>query len=105
MLCAIIEFHLRPDAEAAYDQWAELLHAKVHEIDGFLSVERFDSHRNPGKRLSLSYWRDTDALKAWRADPDHRRGMAAGKSKIFSDYRIVIAEIERDYSFEAQGAS
>ena len=103
MICAIIEFHIRPGAEDAYDRWAERLHAKVQEIDGFLSVERFNGHRDPTKRLSLSYWRDAEALKAWRVDLEHREGMAAGKREIFADYRIVIADVARDYSFEARG--
>lgn len=102
MICAVIEFHVRAGAEDAYDEWAERLHAKVHEIDGFLSVERFNGHRDPTKRLSLSYWRDAAALKAWRDDPDHLKGMAAGKREIFADYRIVIAEVARDYSFQAR---
>ena len=71
MIVAIIEFHIRPGAEALYAQWAETLHARVNEIDGFVSVERFESRTRPGTWLSLSYWRDAEALAAWRRDADH----------------------------------
>ncbi len=99
MLVAIIEFRLRPGAEDLYADWAAKLHAGVHRIEGFISVERFESRTRPGTWLSLSYWRDAEALAAWRRDPDHVKGMAAGKRDVFADYRIVIAAVERDYSF------
>jgi heme-degrading monooxygenase HmoA len=99
MIVAIIEFRIRPGAEALYAEWAEKLHARVQAIDGFISVERFESRTRPGTWLSLSYWRDADALAAWRRDPDHVNGMAAGKRDVFADYRIVVAAVERDYAF------
>jgi heme-degrading monooxygenase HmoA len=99
MIVAIIEFHIRPSAEALYAEWAEKLHAQVHRIDGFISVERFESRTRPGTWLSLSYWRDAEALAAWRRDPEHVKGMAAGKRDVFADYRIVVAGVERDYTF------
>ncbi|MCW5774372.1 MAG: antibiotic biosynthesis monooxygenase [Rhodospirillaceae bacterium] len=104
MVVGIIEFHIRPGADALYAQWAEKLHAKVHEIDGFISVERFESRTRPGTWLSVSYWRDAAALAAWRRDAEHLRGMAAGKRDIFADYRIVVATVDRDYSFAAAKA-
>ena len=100
MIVAIIEFHIRPGAEALYAQWAEKLHARVREIDGFISVERFESRTRPDTWLSLSYWRDADALAAWRRDSEHLKGMAAGKRDVFADYRIVVATVERDYDFK-----
>lgn len=99
MIVAIIEFRVRPGAEALYAQWAETLHARVHAIDGFVSVERFESRTRPGTWLSLSYWRDAEALAAWRREPEHVKGMAAGKRDVFADYRIVVAEVARDYAF------
>ncbi len=100
MIVAIIEFRIRLGAEELYAEWAAKLHAGVHHIDGFISVERFESGSRPGTWLSLSYWRDAEALAAWRRDPDHIKGMAAGKRDVFADYRIVVAQVERDYSFK-----
>lgn len=99
MIVAIIEFRIRPGADGLYAEWAAKLHAQVHMIDGFISVERFESRTRPGTWLSLSYWRDADALAVWRRDPEHVKGMAAGKRDVFADYRIVVAAIERDYEF------
>ena len=104
MIVAIIEFHIRPNAEALYAEWAERLHTRVNEIDGFISVERFESRTRPGTWLSLSYWRDAAALASWRREPEHVEGMAAGKRDVFADYRIVVAQIERDYAFKQADA-
>jgi len=103
MVVGIIEFHIRPGAEALYAQWAEKLHARVHENEGFISVERFESRTRPGTWLSVSYWRDAAALAAWRREAEHMKGMAAGKREIFADYRIVVAEVTREYSFAHKG--
>ena len=99
MIVAIIEFHIRPGAEELYAEWAAKLHTQVHTIDGFVSVERFESRTRPGTWLSLSYWRNAEALAAWRRDAEHVKGMEAGKRDVFADYRIVVATIDRDYGF------
>jgi heme-degrading monooxygenase HmoA len=70
-------------------------------MDGFISVERFESRTEPGKLLSLSFWRDSEALAAWYREAEHRTAMAAGKNEIFADYRITVAEVSRQYAFEA----
>jgi heme-degrading monooxygenase HmoA len=103
VIVALIEFRIRPGAEALYAEWAATLHARVAAIDGFISVERFESRTRPGTCLSLSYWRDAAALAAWRRQPDHLQGMAAGKRDIFADDRIVVAEVARDYDFMYRG--
>ena len=98
MIAGIIEFHIKPGKEARYDEIAADLHARVQDVDGFISVERFESRSEPGKLLSLSYWRDEDALAAWRSLAEHQAGMVVGKREVFADYRIVIAEVKRDYA-------
>jgi heme-degrading monooxygenase HmoA len=99
VIVALIEYRLEPGREAHYAEVAAHLHAYIQGFDGFVSVERFESKTAPGKWLSVSYWRDATALKAWRADAEHRKGMAVGKGEIFAAYRIVIAEVARDYDF------
>ena len=66
-------------------------------IDGFLSVERFQSLSDPGKYLSLSFFRDEEAVTQWRNSLDHRAAQAAGRAQVFADYRLRIAEVRRDY--------
>jgi heme-degrading monooxygenase HmoA len=60
-------------------------------------VERFESLTNPGKILSLSFWRDEAAVTAWRNVGDHRLAQRAGRAGVFADYRLRIAEVRRDY--------
>ena len=72
----------------------------LETIDGFISVERFESLVTPGKILSLSFFRDEDAVMAWRALPSHRAAQAAGRKGLFSDYRLRVASVLRDYGLD-----
>ena len=72
------------------------------EIDGFISVERFESLTEPGKLLSLSFWRDEEAVRAWRNRPAHRATQAKGRGGVFRDYRLRIAGIVRDYGMTSR---
>jgi heme-degrading monooxygenase HmoA len=69
----------------------------VETIDGFISVERFQSVTNPNKYLSLSFWRDEKAVKIWRNLFEHRQAQKQGRSKIFKDYRLRVSQVIRDY--------
>lgn len=80
-----------------YLQMAAALRAELETMDGFLSIERFQSLTEPGKLLSLSFWRDEASLASWRAREAHRRAQRAGREQVFSDYRLRIAEVARDY--------
>ena len=66
-------------------------------VDGFVSIERFESLSEPGKLLSLSFWRDEEAVARWRGMDEHRAAQAEGRARIFADYRLRIAAILRDY--------
>ena len=66
-------------------------------VDGFISIERFQSLTNPGKVLSLSIWRDEEAVRQWRNIEAHRGVQAAGRGGIFADYRLRVATVIRDY--------
>lgn len=66
-------------------------------IDGFISIERFQSLVDPNKVLSLSFWRDEEAVKAWRNTEEHRQAQTAGRGGVFADYRLRIASVVRDY--------
>ena len=81
----------------AYLDLAAKLKADLERIDGFISVERFESIFEPGKLLSLSFFRDDEAVSAWRNRPGHRATQAKGRGGVFSDYRLRIASVVRDY--------
>ncbi|MBS0472255.1 MAG: antibiotic biosynthesis monooxygenase [Proteobacteria bacterium] len=90
-------FEAVPRDRDAYLGLAADLRPLLDGIDGFLSIERFESLIEPGKLLSLSFWRDEDAVAAWRNNTEHRNAQAAGRAHVFEDYRLRIASVVRDY--------
>lgn len=73
------------------------LRSELEKIDGFISIERFESLTLRGKLLSLSFWRDEEAVQAWRRLEAHRAAQQAGRNGIFADYRLRIGHVVRDY--------
>lgn len=73
------------------------LRAHLETMDGFISVERFESLSTRGKLLSLSFWRDEEAVRQWRETDEHRAAQRAGRAQVFADYRLRVADVLRDY--------
>ena len=96
MIAVIFEVVPHPDRRQQYLDAAARLRPHL-EMDGFLSIERFESLSQPGKVLSLSFWRDEDAVKAWRNLEVHRAVQAEGRAEVFDDYRLRVAAVIRDY--------
>ena len=97
MIAVIFEVEPAHGRRDFYLDIAARLKPELEAIPGFLSVERFESLANPGKMLSLSFFRDEAAVAAWRNTEDHRRAQAAGRGGVFSDYRLRVAQVLRDY--------
>ena len=97
MIAVIFEVEPRPGCREAYLDAAARLKPLLAQIDGFISVERFESLTQPGKILSLSIWRDEVAVRRWRELEAHRRTQAAGRGALFADYRLRVAAVLRDY--------
>lgn len=97
MIAVIFEVRLRPGRQAEYLDIAAALQPLLQDIDGFVSIERFQSLGGAGKLLSLSFWRDEAAIREWRNLEAHRGAQTAGRERIFADYRLRIAEVARDY--------
>ncbi len=100
MIAVIFEVTPADGRTEGYLDIAANLRSELETIDGFISVERFQSLTNPEKLLSLSFFRDEDAVKAWRNVSAHRQAQAAGRSGIFADYRLRIASVIRDYGMD-----
>jgi|TARA_R110000787_G_scaffold14671_1_gene45275 heme-degrading monooxygenase HmoA len=100
MIAVIFEVLPHPDKRDAYLAMAAKMRPLVEQIDGFLSVERFQSLTDPDKLLSISFFRDDAALEDWRKLTAHRGAQAAGRSEMFADYRIRVCGVMRDYSME-----
>ncbi len=97
MIAVIFEVWPAEGCREAYLDIAASLRADLEQAAGFISVERFESLHQPGKLLSLSFWRDEEAVKAWRTHGEHRVAQNEGRSGVFADYRLRIAGVVRDY--------
>jgi heme-degrading monooxygenase HmoA len=101
MIAVIFEIWPADGRRDAYLDIAAGLRPILAEIDGFISVERFESLTEPGKLLSLSFWRDEQAVQAWRQVAEHRMAQAKGRGGVFRDYRLRVAAVDRDYGMSA----
>jgi len=97
MLAVIFEVIPAPGRKQEYLELAAQLRPELEKIDGFISVERFASLTDESKLLSLSFWRDEEAVRNWRNLTGHREAQARGRSGVFADYRLRIAGVVRDY--------
>ncbi|MEO8507405.1 MAG: antibiotic biosynthesis monooxygenase [Betaproteobacteria bacterium] len=97
MIAVIFEVEPHPDRMGSYLEAAAALRPLLAGIDGFLSIERFESLTQPGRILSLSFWRDEEAVRQWRNLDAHRQMQDQGRTAIFADYRLRVAEVLRDY--------
>lgn len=109
MIAVIFEVLPSEEGRQAYFDTAAALRPALEAMDGFISVERFESLTEPGKLLSLSFWRDEDAVARWRAMSAHRDAQVSGRAGVFADYRLRVAHVLRDYGLrdrdEAPGDS
>ena len=97
MMAVIFEVTPAPGQRGAYLDAAAALKPLLAQIDGFVSIERFESLSAPDKLLSLSFWRDEEAVARWRQQEAHRSTQAAGRDHVFADYRLRVAAVVRDY--------
>lgn len=102
MIAVIFEVWPHDARRKDYFDLAAELRPLLSEIEGFISVERFESLSEPGKILSLSFWRDEEAVAAWRALEAHRAAQARGRGGIFRNYRLRVAGVLRDYGMDSR---
>ena len=98
MIAVIFEVTPNEGKLEPYLDIAMSLKPELEQIDGFISVERFQSLTTEGKYLSVSFWRDEDALAEWRNRSRHRAAQRAGRTEMFAEYRLRVADVMRDYS-------
>ncbi|AWK02901.1 antibiotic biosynthesis monooxygenase [Flavobacterium crocinum] len=97
MIAVIFEVIPNEGKKDEYLDIAASLRPELNYIDGFISIERFQSLADPGKILSLSFWRDEESIQQWRNLEMHRHAQAKGRNGIFKDYHLRIATVVRDY--------
>ena len=98
MIAVIFEVEPKEGRAQEYFDIAMGLKAELEKIDGFVSVERFESTSRPGRFVSLSFWRDEAAVERWRQHAGHMAAQARGRAEIFADFRIRVARVIRDYA-------
>jgi len=100
MIAVIFEVYPAEGRKTAYLDMAAKMRPLVEQIEGFISVERFESLTTPGKLLSISFFEDEAALDQWRQLTAHRSAQQAGRTDMFADYRLRVASVIRDYGME-----
>ncbi len=100
MIAVIFEFRADPAQRTTYLELAQRMSRLVEDADGFLGIERFQSLADENRVLSLSFWRDEEAVTAWRNTVAHREAQARGRDGIFRDYRLRVARVVRDYGLD-----
>ena len=105
MIAVIFEVLPADGHKQTYLDIAADLRPLLDHIDGFISIERFQSLTTPAKFLSLSFWRDEEAVQAWRTLEEHREAQTKGRAEVFGDYRLRVASVLRDYGmFDSEDA-
>jgi heme-degrading monooxygenase HmoA len=102
MIAIIFEVWPTDGHKSDYLELAARLKVELERLDGFISVERFQSLTEPDKLLSLSFWRDEAAVAAWRQYAAHRSAQSAGRAGIFRDYRLRVGAVVRDYGLNTR---
>ncbi|POZ62856.1 antibiotic biosynthesis monooxygenase family protein [Chromobacterium alticapitis] len=97
MIAVIFEVTLAEGGRDGYLAWAARLAEHLRTMDGFVSIERYQSLSQPNKLLSLSFWRDETSVAAWRNQETHREAQAAGRGGLFAGYRLRVVAVLRDY--------
>ena len=103
MLAVIFEVWPAEGRAQEYFDLAAALRTDLQNIDGFVSIERFQSLTSPDKFVSISFWRDENAVRAWRSLEAHRSAQEKGRAGVFADYRLRVASVVRDYTMNERG--
>jgi heme-degrading monooxygenase HmoA len=86
-----------PDAYAEYLAESAELRKSLPSLVGFEGIRRYESVNEPGAFVAIGFFRDEGAVTTWRNTTEHRRVQSLGRDKLFSNYRLRMAEVVRDY--------
>src|SRR4051812_48378532 len=100
MLAVIFEAVPAKGKRQEYLDIAVELKPSLSEVNGFISIERFQSISDPGKVLSLSFWEDEESIRQWRNLELHREAQKKGRDSVFENYRLRVVSVIRDYGMD-----
>jgi len=105
MIAVIFEVWPVENGAREYFDLAAALRPLLEEIEGFISIERFESLTTKGEYLSLSFWRDEESIRTWRNMEEHRTVQEKGRRSVFAEYRIRVASVVRDYGLDERNGA
>lgn len=100
MIAVLFEAILIDGKKTEYIELATNLKEELNKIEGFISIERFQSIQHPEKILSLSFWKNEESVTQWRNITKHRQVQSYSRTEIFKHYRLRVASIIRDYTID-----
>jgi heme-degrading monooxygenase HmoA len=103
MIAVIFESWPKPGRMQTYLDMGAALASHLNNLDGFISIERFQSVVDPAKLVAISFWRDEAAVENWRKNDIHRSVQSKSRDVVFDDYRLRVATVVRDYGMSARG--
>jgi heme-degrading monooxygenase HmoA len=80
-----------------YSQWASRMSDLVKTQPGFISEV---SARDPETRfgITISYFKDEESVKNWKAVSEHQQAQRLGKQKFYLEYSVKVATVYREYA-------
>lgn len=102
MIAVIFEVKVKPGKQRRYLSLAADLKPLLKDIEGFISIERFQSLSTEGKLLSLSWWENEEAVLQWKKNILHKKAQQEGRESIFDFYKISLVSLTREYSFNKE---
>lgn len=100
MIAVIFEVTPTESGKQEYLDIAADLKKHLSNMNGFVSIERFQSLSDKSKILSLSFWDSEESITQWRNLEKHRIAQKKGRDSLFDNYRIRVAQVTRDYTLE-----
>ncbi|ANQ47475.1 antibiotic biosynthesis monooxygenase [Flammeovirga sp. MY04] len=93
---AVIFTSIRTNVQEGYEVTADTMVEMAQQQDGFLGME---SARD-GIGITVSYWKDLESIRKWKANSDHLTAQKMGREKWYEGYTTRIALVEREYRFD-----
>ena len=93
MISQFFEIQIKDGLVSRYLELAASLQPALTAMGGCLFIERFESLTRKNLLLSYQIWQDEGSMTAWRIHAGHHRVQETGREKLFSDYRIRIAQV------------
>ena len=92
---AVIFSNRRTPGDHGYGDMAERMMERASEQPGFLGAESVRDADGVG--ITVSYWKDLDAVAAWRQDTEHREAQRRGREEWYAAFRLRVCRVEREH--------